>query len=171
MDLLLYIWLKTFELLSIQLNSSLHSFLKTVVLFFYYSPASRISQEWQPHYQPKMCSSILLLCSDKGTARRVTQVHTERCRKQHFSHWSIGLHVNECQWAMVESQSCYMQNFSGIQGEKRSFLCKPALTFSKEKRACNIRQNWCIGLYNKPYSLVARSHDYMVKMNFIFKTF
>ncbi|CAB1417124.1 unnamed protein product [Pleuronectes platessa] len=35
---------------------------------------SRISQEQRPHYQPEMCSSILLLLgTDKGTAQRVSQ--------------------------------------------------------------------------------------------------
>lgn len=107
------IWLKAFELLCIQLNFSPLFFLKSWVIYFFFSPAvSRISQERQPHYLPKMCSSILLLCSDKGAARWVTQVHREPCRKQHFSHWSKVLHINDCQWAMGEPQSWYMQHFT-----------------------------------------------------------
>lgn len=109
------IWLRAFELLSIQLNFSLLSFFKSLVIYFFISPAvSRISKERQPHYQPKMYSSILLLCSDKGTARQVTRVHREPCRKQHFSHWSTVLHVNECRLAMGESHSWYMQHGTRI---------------------------------------------------------
>lgn len=105
------IWLEAFELFSIQLNFSLLPFLKSLVIYFFISTAlSRISQKRQSHYQPKMCSSILLLCSDKGTARQVTRVHREPCRKQHFSHWSTVLHVNDCQWAKGESHSRYMQH-------------------------------------------------------------
>lgn len=80
------IWLKAFELLSIQLNFLPLSCLKSSVIYFFISLAvSRISQERKPHYQSKMCSSILLLCSDKGSAQRATGVHGEPCRKQHFS--------------------------------------------------------------------------------------
>lgn len=75
-------------------------------LFISLSPTvSRISQKQQPRYQSKTCSSILLPRSDKGTARRVTQVCREPRRKQHFSHWSIVLHVNACQLAMEDSGS------------------------------------------------------------------
>lgn len=116
------IWLKASELLSIQLNFSLLSFLKSLVIYFFNSPAvSRISQERQPHYQPMMCSSILLLCSDKGTARWVTQVHREPCRKQHFSHWSTVLHVNECQWENLTHVTFYLA-YMMIE----TLLCKPA---------------------------------------------
>lgn len=79
------VWLKASELLFIQQTFSLRSFFKSLVMYFFISPAvSRISQQRQHHYQSKMCSFILLLCSDKGTARRVTQVHLVALQKTTF---------------------------------------------------------------------------------------
>lgn len=70
-------------------------FTSFLLSFFFLSPAaSWISQEQQPHYQPKMYSSILLLSSDKGTARQVTRARGERGGEQHFSSCSAVLHVN-----------------------------------------------------------------------------
>lgn len=72
--------------------------LQPLLIFVFISPAgSWISQEQQLHYQPEMYSSILLLSSDKGTARQVTRAHGELCRKQHFSSCSTVLHANDGQ--------------------------------------------------------------------------
>lgn len=95
---------RAFESLRAQLHFSLLSLSELLLSFFFISPAaSWISQEQQSHYQPKMYSSILLLPSDKGTARQVTRARGERGRKQHFSSCSAVLHVNDDQTAAGEN--------------------------------------------------------------------
>lgn len=83
-------------------------FSSLLLIFFFISPAgSWISQEQQLHYQPEMYSSILLLPSDKGTARQVTRAHRELCGKQHFSSCSAVLHANDGQMAVGENHSWF----------------------------------------------------------------
>lgn len=98
------VWRRAAESLRTQLRFSLHPLLQPLLIFFFISPAgSWISQEQQLHYQPEMYSSILLLSSDKGTARQVTRAHGELCRKQHFSSCSAVLHANDSQIALGEN--------------------------------------------------------------------
>lgn len=92
------VWRRASESLCTQVHFLLLPLLQPLLIFFFISPAgSWISQEQQLHYQPEMYSSILLLSSDKGTARQVTRAHGELCRKQHFFFFQLQ-HGAACQW-------------------------------------------------------------------------
>lgn len=76
---------KARELLPIQPNLSPPLSSKSLVIYFFISlPVSRISEEQEHRYPPEMCSSVLLLRSDKGATLRETQVHAEPLQKTTF---------------------------------------------------------------------------------------